>query len=113
MILDSGIAMGGVVRQDTLAAKTVLLAGHKSKPLSESVKNFIKISDNLTGEILVKTIGAVTDTAQGTWQNGLMPIKTFLTDEAGTDTSRLEYEDGSGVSRYIHVSPSQIVQLLQ
>ncbi|MAG21633.1 MAG: D-alanyl-D-alanine carboxypeptidase/D-alanyl-D-alanine-endopeptidase [Candidatus Marinimicrobia bacterium] len=112
LLVDGGITVGGLVWQDTVPADTVLLSYHRSEPLSESVKNFLKISDNLTGEVLVKTVGAITDSAQGTWANGLRAIKTFLIDEVGIDTLRMEYADGSGVSRYNLISPDQIVQLL-
>jgi len=72
----------------------------------------MKKSDNLTAELLVKTMGREASGTQGTWQNGLIAIKTFLNDEVGIDTTSLRMADGSGVSRYNLTSPAQLVKLL-
>lgn len=112
LMQQAGINFSGLVKQDSVPPDPVFLVSHTSAPLNESVTNFLKISDNLTGELLVKKIGAVTDSSMGTWDNGLRAIKTFLQDEVGIDTTKMVLADGSGVSRYNLISASQIVQLL-
>lgn len=107
-----GIEFAGSVYQDTVPNGTFLITTLLSGPLSTSIKNFLKISDNLTGELLVKKIGAVTDSTVGTWENGLKAIRTFLQQEVGIDTTRFVLADGSGISRYNLVSANHIVQLL-
>ena len=90
-----------------------VLASHRSAPLLESVTNMMKESDNLTAELLIKTMGRENSGTQGTWKNGLIAIKTFLNDEVGIDTTSLRIADGSGVSRYNLTSPAQLVKLLK
>lgn len=99
---ESGAA-GGVV--DTIAV-------HVSEPLTASVRNFLKISDNLTGELLVKAVGASVAGPPGTYEKGLAAERVFLAGEVGIDTTAQMLADGSGVSRYNLVTARQIVALL-
>lgn len=112
ILTSEGISLGGILRQDTLPRDTLLLSSALSQPLSVSIRNFLKTSDNLTGELLVKKMGAVVDSTTGSWTNGMRAIRTFLQDEVGIDTTTLVLADGSGVSRYNLVSANHIVQLL-
>jgi D-alanyl-D-alanine carboxypeptidase/D-alanyl-D-alanine-endopeptidase (penicillin-binding protein 4) len=86
---------------------------HVSDPLSESVRNFLKISDNLTGELLVKAVGASVAGPPGTYEKGLAAERAFLAQEVGIDTTAQMLADGSGVSRYNLVTARQIVALLR
>ncbi|MEE9167664.1 MAG: D-alanyl-D-alanine carboxypeptidase/D-alanyl-D-alanine-endopeptidase, partial [Candidatus Neomarinimicrobiota bacterium] len=112
LLKKAGIEFRGGISQDTLSSDTLLVTTFTSRPLSLSIRNFLKISDNLTGELLIKKMGSVTHDAAGSWGNGLMTVKTFMQDEVGIDTTKLTQADGSGVSRYNLVSASHIVQLL-
>jgi len=85
---------------------------HYSKPLTNSLKDFLETSDNLSGEIYVKMIGHTVTGQQGNWNNGMLAIKTFLNDEVEIDTTKMRMVDGSGLSRYNLTSPDQITQLL-
>jgi D-alanyl-D-alanine carboxypeptidase/D-alanyl-D-alanine-endopeptidase (penicillin-binding protein 4) len=89
------------------------LAVHVSDPLSESIRNFLKISDNLTGELLVKAVGASVAGPPGTYDKGLAAERAFLAREVGIDTTAQQLADGSGVSRYNLVTARQIVTLLR
>jgi D-alanyl-D-alanine carboxypeptidase/D-alanyl-D-alanine-endopeptidase (penicillin-binding protein 4) len=104
--------------------KTVVIEGEKSEnmiplytyysePLASSVTNFLKTSDNLSGELFVKMIGHATTFEQGNWDNGMHAIKTFLNDEVKIDTTLMRIVDGSGLSRYNSTSPNQFTQLLE
>ena len=106
------ITFSGDVLIDTIPNGAVKLTEVESEPLYLSLINFLKNSDNLTGELLVKKMGAVTDTLPGSWRNGMRAVKTFIHDEVGIDTSSLVLVDGSGLSRYNLLSPAQIVDLL-
>lgn len=88
------------------------LARHVSEPLAESVRNFLKISDNLTGEQLVKTLAAEIDGPPGSYDAGLAVERRILAGEAGIDTTRVHLADGSGVSRYNLVTARGITTLL-
>ncbi|HEY7470950.1 MAG TPA: D-alanyl-D-alanine carboxypeptidase/D-alanyl-D-alanine-endopeptidase [Gemmatimonadota bacterium] len=108
-----GVEVLGATRHGPLegsAADTV--AVHVSEPLTESIRNFLKVSDNLTGELLVKAVGAFVSGAPGTYEKGLAAERLFLAREVGVDTTAQRLADGSGVSRYNLVTARQIVALL-
>jgi len=68
-------------------------------------------SDNLTAELLIKTLG-ITEENPGNWDDGITRVKTFLADSAGIDTGTIRMADGSGVSRYNLTSADHFIQLL-
>lgn len=119
-----GVDVLGVARHGDLAAAADPVGGgatgaivdtiavHVSEPLSESVRNFLKVSDNLTGELLVKAVGASVAGPPGTYGKGLAAERAFLAREVGIDTTAQMLADGSGVSRYNLVTARQIVALL-
>ncbi|MFQ6674338.1 MAG: D-alanyl-D-alanine carboxypeptidase/D-alanyl-D-alanine-endopeptidase, partial [Fidelibacterota bacterium] len=112
LLQESGIELTGEVIQDSVPRRAVPLVVHTSRPLSESVKNFLKVSHNLTGELLLKKIGGETEGLPGSWKKGLKSIKTFLQNEVRVDTTTLVMADGSGSSRYNLLSPDHVVRLL-
>lgn len=112
MLSRRGVAVGNPVLVDSLENTPHLLASHTSRSLSTVTLNFLKTSDNLTAELLVKAIGRHQTGRQGNWENGLTVIRTFLKADLGIDTSGMKMVDGSGVSRYNLTSPSQLVQAL-
>ncbi|MBC8346437.1 MAG: D-alanyl-D-alanine carboxypeptidase/D-alanyl-D-alanine-endopeptidase [Candidatus Marinimicrobia bacterium] len=85
---------------------------HESESLIHSLQNLMVESDNLTAELLVKTIGFESTKTQGNWDNGLLAVKTFLNNDVGIDTTQLALKDGSGVSRYNYSSANHFIQLL-
>lgn len=91
---------------------TIPIVRHESDSLAVSVRNFLKVSDNLTGEQLVKAIGARTAGPPGNYANGLAAERRFLAAEVGIDTTAMVLADGSGVSRYNLVTARQVVRLL-
>lgn len=84
-----------------------------SEPFTNSLTNFLKTSDNLSGELYVKMIGHITTRQQGSWNNGMLAIKTFLNDEVKIDTTKMMLVDGSGLSRYNLTSPDQLIKILE
>jgi len=84
-----------------------------SEPFTNSLSNFLKKSDNLSGELFVKMMGHAINNEQGNWNNGMAAIKTFLNDEVKIDTTQLRMVDGSGLSSYNLTSPDQIIKLLK
>ena len=88
-----------------------ILVSHKSYSLLQSALNLMNESDNLTAELLVKTMG-ISKEYPGNWNDGIKIVKTFLADSAGIDTSSIRIADGSGVSRYNLTSADHFIQLL-
>ena len=82
-----------------------------SRPLLFSAKDLMNESDNLTAELIIKSIGAL-DTLPGTWEIGLDSVKTFLAREVLIDTTKIKIADGSGLSRYNLTSSAQLNSLL-
>lgn len=79
----------------------------------DSVVVFLnKESDNLSGEALIKVLGAELKGIPGTARAGATVIKEYLA-ELGLDTLWLRIADGSGLSRHNLVSPAILVRVLQ
>ncbi|HYO45632.1 MAG TPA: D-alanyl-D-alanine carboxypeptidase/D-alanyl-D-alanine-endopeptidase, partial [Gemmatimonadota bacterium] len=74
-----GVEVLGVARHDPVEeAVADTIATHTSKPLALSIRNFLKVSDNLTGELLVKAVGASVAGPPGTYEKGLAAEREFL-----------------------------------
>lgn len=119
----AGIFLGDQLRHldiklpgNTLRKKTpenaMLLTNHRSRSLAEALIDFTKVSNNIANDALVKTIAAQMSPGPGTFSAGLELIDRFLVEEVGIDTSSLITADGSGISRYNLITPSQLVKLL-
>ena len=89
----------------------ILISEHYSDSLIFSMKNIMYESDNLSTELLSKSIG-MNDTIPGNWSLGLKKVRIFLSDSVHIDTSKIYIADGSGVSRYNLASTDQFVELL-
>lgn len=101
--------LGPTVRGATPPAARVL-AERRSIPLRELQVPFMKLSNNLHAEILVKSMGRATSGA-GSWGAGRAAVATTLSG-LGIDPSRLSLVDGSGLSRMDQISPDQLAALL-
>lgn len=111
LIIDSITVAGNVVRGRT-PENGELLVQHLSPSMTDVVINTNKISDNLSAENLLKTIGAEMRGLPGTAENGISEIYKLL-DEAGVDSTSYELADGSGVSRYNVVTADLLIALLK
>ncbi|MEU4447542.1 D-alanyl-D-alanine carboxypeptidase/D-alanyl-D-alanine-endopeptidase [Actinosynnema sp. NPDC050801] len=101
--------LGGTAAGATPADARVL-GEHLSMPLSRLLAPFLKLSNNMHAEILVKTAGrAVFD--EGSWSAGLRAMSATL-GGLGVDPAALTLRDGSGLSRMDQVAPDQLAALL-
>ena len=89
-----------------------MIAIHKSKDLRHTLKNLMVESDNLTAELLIKTIGYENNKSQGNWEDGLIRTREFLHNEVELDSTSFSIKDGSGVSRYNYSSPNHMIKIL-
>jgi D-alanyl-D-alanine carboxypeptidase/D-alanyl-D-alanine-endopeptidase (penicillin-binding protein 4) len=106
------ISLDGQVRKGIAPDTNMVLVNHLSKPLSIVVYNTNKISDNLSAELLMKTVGAEMKGPPGTAEKGISVIHQFL-EEIGVDSTTYDLADGSGVSRYNVITPDLIIDLLK
>lgn len=83
-----------------------------SRNFAPVLVNLNKVSDNLSAEMMLKTMSAVTDKAPGSAQGGVYAIHRFLS-TFGIDTTKYQLADGSGLSFYDLISAEMIIQLLQ
>ena len=111
MLAQKGIILQGEIRHGEVPDGAMEIANHVSMPLSSILWEMNKSSDNLTAELILKTIGAESKGAPGTARKGILTINEFLS-EIGLDSSRYTFADGSGVSRYNLVTASTLTSLL-
>ncbi|MCZ6675715.1 MAG: D-alanyl-D-alanine carboxypeptidase/D-alanyl-D-alanine-endopeptidase [Candidatus Poribacteria bacterium] len=111
ILAQKGVSLQGTVRHGELPNDVTEIANHISPPLSRIVWEMNKSSDNLTAELLLKTIGAQMEGTPGTAEKGRQAINEFL-NEIGLDTTGYVFADGSGVSRYNLVTASMLTALL-
>ncbi len=74
--------------------------------------NFNKVSDNLTGENLLKLLGKELNKNIGTTKSGINNVYNFL-NKIGIDTSKFLMVDGSGMSHYNLVTAEMYIKLLR
>ena len=113
LLTSLGTEINSIVIEGKKTDSMVPIYKYYSEPLTYSLTNFLKASDNLSGELFVKMMGHVTSDDIGNWDNGILAVKTFLNNEVKIDTTQIRIVDGSGLSRYNLTSPDQLTQLLQ
>ncbi len=106
-----GIAVGS---PPTVA--TAPTASHEIASLSHGIDSTIvnmnKVSDNLSAEMLLKTLGTTTGEAPGSAEGGVFVAHRFLS-TLGIDTTKFRIVDGSGLSYHDLLTTEMISQLLE
>ena len=110
-LLSNEIRVHGIARHGKVPDDAIEIANHVSPPLFLVVRAMNKPSDNLTAELLLKTVGAEIVDVPGTTAKGLDVMHQFLK-EIGIDTAQSTLADGAGVSRYNLLSASMLTSLL-
>jgi D-alanyl-D-alanine carboxypeptidase/D-alanyl-D-alanine-endopeptidase (penicillin-binding protein 4) len=78
--------------------------------VGELMTPFLKLSNNMHAETLVKAMGAVA-AASGSWPAGL-GVVTQYAQSVGVDTSTIRLSDGSGLSRKVNVTAKSVTDIL-
>jgi D-alanyl-D-alanine carboxypeptidase/D-alanyl-D-alanine-endopeptidase (penicillin-binding protein 4) len=86
------------------------LARDESMTVGELMNPFLKLSNNMHAETLVKAMGAVAE-ADGSWSAGL-GVVTDYAQSVGVDTSTIRLSDGSGLSRKVNVTADSVTDIL-
>jgi D-alanyl-D-alanine carboxypeptidase/D-alanyl-D-alanine-endopeptidase (penicillin-binding protein 4) len=105
-----GIRVTGGVREGVAPTGLQVLAHHESMTVGELLTPYLKLSNNMHAEVLVKALGAETS-GSGSWSAGLTAIRQWLTAE-GVNASTMRLVDGSGLSRMDHVRAQDLTDLL-
>ena len=103
---------------DYAAPDVQAVASYTSAPLSTIVQELNRESNNLYAEQVLRTLGVVhpadsvdDDVEMGSAEMGVeAAMRTYV--NAQIDTSRIQFADGSGLSRHNLVTPTAVIQLL-
>lgn len=130
----AGVRVRGEIGVKKAPAKISEIASHESQPLRVLVNRFLKKSDNLYGEMLLRDVGVFAptsstrsdatggNTAGESVSNGISSVGAALRghrelldwlDSQNVATASLRLSDGSGLSRYNLMTPRAIVELLR
>ncbi|HVY53645.1 MAG TPA: D-alanyl-D-alanine carboxypeptidase/D-alanyl-D-alanine-endopeptidase, partial [Gammaproteobacteria bacterium] len=88
------------------------IVDHQSKPLKSIVTDMMKKSDNVIAGALFKKLGQMYTKKPGSWETGSMAVEKILSSKIGVNTAGMRIIDGSGLSRFNQVTPSQMMQVL-
>jgi D-alanyl-D-alanine carboxypeptidase/D-alanyl-D-alanine-endopeptidase (penicillin-binding protein 4) len=105
-----GVRVLGSTGYRVTPARTTSIASRTSMPLSQLLTPFLKLSNNLHAETLVKAAGRKVS-GQGSWPAGVAALEADL-GTYGVNSKQLAMADGSGLSRQDYVSADQISTLL-
>jgi len=94
------------------ATSARVLWTHESSPLARYLHDFWYPSDNLVGELLLKSLGVARNGTPGTSEHGAALENEWLR-SLGLDPLRLDVTDGSGLSIYDRLTPRALVRLLE
>lgn len=105
-----GIQVGGTVREGSTPDGARVLATHHSMTLQELLTPFMKLSNNMHAEALVKTMGRESGGA-GSWPAGLAVVRSYAQSQ-GVDNGVVRISDGSGLSRFDLLTTDAVADLL-
>jgi D-alanyl-D-alanine carboxypeptidase/D-alanyl-D-alanine-endopeptidase (penicillin-binding protein 4) len=109
-LAEHGVRVAGRTGYRATPAGARTLAGHESMPLSRLLVPFLKLSNNIHAETLVKAAGRKVS-GQGSWDAGTRALAGAL-GGLGVDAAALLMVDGSGLSRMDQVAPDDLAALL-
>jgi D-alanyl-D-alanine carboxypeptidase/D-alanyl-D-alanine-endopeptidase (penicillin-binding protein 4) len=106
-----GVQVEGTTERGRTPARAARIATRTSMPLSELMVPFLKLSNNMIAEILVKAIGRKAK-GEGSWDAGLPVIERYA-GSLGVPSGRLEMADGSGLSRLDRTTAGDVSNALR
>jgi D-alanyl-D-alanine carboxypeptidase/D-alanyl-D-alanine-endopeptidase (penicillin-binding protein 4) len=106
-----GVTVEGDITHGTTPRGAKVVTARKSIPLSQIATPFLKLSNNMIAETLVKEIGKKV-TGHGSWTAGLPVIAKYLK-TLGVDTSQVKQTDGSGLGHTNYTTATQISNVLK
>jgi len=107
-----GIKVKGKVVLGAVPTELRPIVVDRSEPLTVLIHKLNKWSQNHMAEMLLKTLGAESRGAPGTWAKGASAVEDFLAEEVGIPKGSLVIRNGSGLNDTNRVSARQLVRLL-
>jgi len=111
VLKERGITVTGKLRRGRLPADAVPVVRMLSPPLSEILNHTNKFSSNFMAEQVLKAVGAEVHGVPGSTAKGIDVIEEYLT-ELGIPESDYVLVNGSGLTRKMHLRPSQVNAVL-
>lgn len=109
-LIAEGVRVDGRIRTAAAPSAARQLARDESMTVGELMNPFMKLSNNMHAETLVKAMGAVAK-ASGSWSAGLA-VTTEYAKSVGVATDTIRLSDGSGLSRKVNVTAKSVSDLL-
>lgn len=109
-LAERGITVTGKLKTGTVPEQAKLLTKHQSMPLSELLVPFMKLSNNVHAEILIKEMGKLKK-GEGSWDKGLTVMKSEVA-KLGVNPNIMVIRDGSGISHVDSIPANQLSKLL-
>jgi D-alanyl-D-alanine carboxypeptidase/D-alanyl-D-alanine-endopeptidase (penicillin-binding protein 4) len=107
-----GAKFQGKVRTGQVPRSARLVHVAQSESLGEVVRRLNKTSNNFVAEQLLKTLGAETKGAPGSWPKGVQAVEEFLAD-VGIPRGAYVMRNGSGLNDTNRFSARQLATLLR
>ena len=117
-LIESGVRVDGAaldiddIEGYVPAAQPRLIAAQGSPALAELGAYFMKVSQNLYGEMFLKSIGRTAGRGPGSLQTGRTVVRATL-EKWGIAPDTYALFDGSGLSRYNEISASLVTRILR
>jgi D-alanyl-D-alanine carboxypeptidase/D-alanyl-D-alanine-endopeptidase (penicillin-binding protein 4) len=108
----NGIRVEGTIRRGIPPADAKLLLAFEGRPIAEIVRLFMKHSNNVIAESLLKALAAHSGDRPATWERGLALARREL-ETLGLPIAGATLVDGSGLSYENRVSPRLFVEALR
>ncbi|QOR68919.1 D-alanyl-D-alanine carboxypeptidase/D-alanyl-D-alanine-endopeptidase [Cytobacillus suaedae] len=107
---EEGIKVLGKSRLAKTPNKATLITTHHSMTLRDLLVPFMKLSNNVHAETLIKEMGRVIN-GSGSWKSGLEVMDSEMT-RLGLNTASFVIRDGSGISHINLIPTNEISKLL-
>lgn len=106
----AGVKLKAGYKLGVTPATAKLIGEHQSMPLAQMLVPFMKLSNNVHGEVFVKEMGKV-NLGTGSFEQGQSVLTKSLT-ELGLNLEDQVIRDGSGISHVNLIAPNNITKLL-
>ncbi|HOJ37269.1 MAG TPA: D-alanyl-D-alanine carboxypeptidase/D-alanyl-D-alanine-endopeptidase [Ignavibacteriales bacterium] len=113
LLVDNGIEVKGqlnVIFDNNKANQYTILAAD-STDIKDIIKNFNKVSDNLTGEMLLRCFANKIYNEKGSSLKGIEVVKGFIK-KIGLDSDNYQIIDGSGLAPTNYINNELIIAVL-